>query len=51
MSIAAGDRLYVVGDPSKGMFGLLKEEMLESFIDQMNLQVETFRALKNKKEK
>jgi AbrB family looped-hinge helix DNA binding protein len=51
LSITAGDRLYVVGTQGKGVIGLIKEEMLEEFIEQMNLQVENFKAFKNKKEK
>lgn len=51
LNIQAGDRLYVVGSPHKGFVGLLKEEMLEHFIEQTNLQLENFKALKNTKEK
>lgn len=45
LSIQPGDRLYVIGSP-KGAIGLLKEEMLEAFIEKMNVQVESFKALK-----
>jgi AbrB family looped-hinge helix DNA binding protein len=44
--IESGDRLYVIGSPKKGMVGLLKEEMLEAFIEKMNLQVENLKAFK-----
>jgi AbrB family looped-hinge helix DNA binding protein len=44
--IEPGDRLYVIGSPSKGLAMLLKEDAIEHFIEQMNLQVETFKALK-----
>lgn len=46
LGIAPGDRLYVIGSPKKGLAMLLKEDTIEHVIEQMNLQVETFRALK-----
>ena len=46
LGINTGDRLYVIGSPDKGFAMLLKEDQLEQFIEKMNLQVETFRALK-----
>jgi AbrB family looped-hinge helix DNA binding protein len=46
LGIEPGDRLYVIGSPSKGLAMLLKEDAIEHFIEQMNLQVETFKALK-----
>ena len=49
LGINTGDRLYVVGLPNKGMVMLLQEEKLEKFIKQMNLQVETFKAIKKSK--
>jgi len=52
LGITPGDRLYVIGTPGKGMLGLLKEDMLEHFIEKLNLQVEDLKSLKNnKKEK
>lgn len=51
LGIATGDRLYVVGSPEKGVVGLLKEDTLEAFIEKMNIQVETLKALKNKSNK
>ncbi len=51
LNIQAGDRLYVVGSPHKNFIGLLKEEALEHFIEQTNLQLENFKAFKNTKEK
>ncbi|MEP7204654.1 MAG: AbrB/MazE/SpoVT family DNA-binding domain-containing protein [Candidatus Saccharibacteria bacterium] len=50
LNIQAGDRLYVVGSPHKGFIGLLKEETLEHFIEQTNIQLENFKALKNTEE-
>lgn len=51
LNIQAGDRLYVIGSPSKGFIGLLKEDTLEEFMEKMNIQVENFKALKNAKGK
>jgi AbrB family looped-hinge helix DNA binding protein len=49
LSINTADRLYVVGSPEKGVIMLLKEDRLEQFIEQMNLQVETFKKFKKSK--
>jgi len=49
LSINTADRLYVVGSPEKGVVMLLKEDRLEQFIEQMNLQVETFKKFKKSK--
>ena len=46
LEINTADRLYVVGSPEKGVIMLLKEDKLEQFIEQMNLQVETFKVIK-----
>jgi len=51
LGINTGDRLYVVGSPDARFIGLLKEEALESMIQQMTTQVETYRALKQEKDK
>lgn len=51
LNIQPGDRLYVIGSPTKGVIGLLKEDTLEEFIEKMNIQVESFKALKNAKGK
>lgn len=51
LGITTGDRLYVVGSPEKGVVGLLKEDTLEKFIEKMNIQVESLKALKNKSNK
>ena len=53
LDINVGDRLYVIGsqEKGKGMIGLLKEETLEKFIEQLNIQVENFKALKDTKGK
>lgn len=49
LGINSTDRLYVLGSPQKGVIMLLQEDRLEQFIEQMNLQVESFRALKKTK--
>ena len=49
LGINTSDRLYVVGLPNKGVVMLLQENKLEQFIEQMNLQVEMFKALKKSK--
>lgn len=49
LKINVGDRLYVVGSPEKGVVGLLKEDTLEMFIEKMNFQVESLKALKKSK--
>ena len=51
LNIKEGDRLYVVGTPKKGVIGLLKEATLEKFIEDMNIQVESLKALKETKGK
>lgn len=51
LNIKEGDRLYVVGSTHKGVLGLFKEDMLETFIEKMNIEVENLRALKDIKGK
>lgn len=51
LNIKEGDRLYVVGSLHKGVLGLFKEDMIETFIEKMNIEVESLRALKDVKEK
>lgn len=48
LHITAGDRLYVVGSPDGGFLGLLKEESLESLMQNLTQQVESFQAFKRK---
>jgi AbrB family looped-hinge helix DNA binding protein len=50
LNIQPGDRLYVIGSPTKGMIGLLKELQVERLIEDLNIQLETFKAFKNLKE-
>ncbi len=47
MGIQTGDRLYVIGSPGKKVVGLIKEEALERFIEDMNLQIENFKSYKH----
>lgn len=49
LGVNTGDRMYVIGSVESGAIILLNEDKLEKFIDKMNLQVETFRALAGKK--
>lgn len=49
LNINEGDRLYVIGSPKKGMVGLLREDTLEKFIEDMNIQVETLRSFEDTK--
>jgi AbrB family looped-hinge helix DNA binding protein len=49
LGIITGDRLYVIGSSSNGLVMLLKEDKLEKFIDQINLQVEMFKSFKKSK--
>lgn len=51
MGIASGDRLYVIGSPDGGFLGLLKEESLESIMQHLTQQIESFRVLKQDKDK
>ncbi len=51
LGLMTGDRLYVIGSPSKGFVGLLKEDQIEEFIEHMNLNLETFKELKKSKDK
>lgn len=49
LNIHVGDRLYVIGSPTKGVLGLLREDTLEAFIEKMNIEVENLKALKDTK--
>lgn len=49
LQIEPGDRLYVIGSAENGFLGLLKEEALEAMMQHLTAQVESFRALKQKK--
>lgn len=49
LGINTGGRLYVVGSPHKGAIMLLKEDTLEKFIEQMNFQIESLKAMKKAK--
>ena len=51
LGIASGDRLYVIGSSTGGFIGLLKEESLEKLMQHMTEQMESFRALKQEKDK
>jgi len=51
LGIATGDRLYVIGSPEGGYLGLLKEESLDSLMQHLTDQIESFRAIKQDKDK
>lgn len=51
LGINPGDRLYVVGAPHGHALGLLKEEALETIVQTLTAQVESFRAFKDKEDK
>ncbi len=46
LNLKPGDRLYVLGAMHGGGVVFLKEEMLESMVDQLSAQIEGFRAYK-----
>ncbi len=46
MGVNTGDRLYVLGSPKKGIVMMLREDMLDKFIEHMNFQVEEFKNIK-----
>ncbi len=50
LDISQGDRLYVVGKCDAGILVFFKEEALETMMQHLTDQVESFRALKQKKE-
>jgi AbrB family looped-hinge helix DNA binding protein len=51
LAINPGDRLYVMSAMHGAGVVLLKEEMLESFVEQIMAQVEAIRTLKEEKDK
>lgn len=51
LGIKAGDRLYVVNAMNGAGVVFLKEEMLESMVEQLTAQVESFRKLQKNSHK
>lgn len=51
LGIQPGDRLYVINAMHGSGIMLLKEEMLQSFVNQMSAQIDEFRALTDKEGK
>ncbi len=51
LGIQPGDRLYVINAMHGSGIMLLKEEMLQSFVNQMSTQIDEFRALTDKEGK
>ncbi len=50
LGIVTGDRLYVVGSSESGFLCFLKEEALEEMMQQLNEQIQNFRALKQERD-
>lgn len=48
LGIEAGDRLYVIGSVNGCFIGLLQEEALESMMEALTAQMESFRAIKER---
>lgn len=51
LGLKPGDRLYVLSAMQQGGIVFLKEELLESLVEQMSAQVEGFKAHRNNKAK
>jgi AbrB family looped-hinge helix DNA binding protein len=51
LNIVTGDRLYVLGSVEGGFLGFIKEDGLESIVQHLTAQVESFRAIKQEKDK
>jgi len=48
LDIQSGDRLYVMGSPSKKWLGLLKEEQLRELLDHLTENIEQYKDLLKK---
>ncbi|HBO64873.1 TPA: AbrB family transcriptional regulator [Candidatus Saccharibacteria bacterium] len=48
LSIEPGDKLYVIGSPSKEFLGFLKEEQLRRMISHLTDNIESYRDFLNK---
>ena len=48
LSIEPGDKLYVIGSPSKEFLGFLKEEQLRRMITHLTDNIESYRDFLNK---
>lgn len=51
LGIATGDRLYVVGSPSKKFVGFIKEEQLRHMIEHITGNIEAYKAALDQNEK
>ncbi len=45
LNIKEGDKLYVVGLPKNGMIAMLPENMLEKYIEKINMHIEIFKSI------
>lgn len=50
LKIQPGDRLYVLGSMHGSGIMLLKEDMIEHFVEQMSAQIEDFRQFQQNKD-
>lgn len=48
LQIEPGDKLYVVGSPSKEFVGFIKEEQLRRMVEHLTENIENYRDLLNK---
>lgn len=48
LNIKTGDRLYVMGSPSKQWVGFVKEEQLREMVDHLTDNIEQYKDLLNK---
>jgi len=49
LDIKPGDRLYVMGSPTKKWLGLLKEDQLREILDHLTDNIEQYKDFLNKK--
>ena len=48
LGIHPGERLYVIGSPSKNWLGLIKEEQLRDMLDHLTNNIEQYKDLLKK---
>ena len=48
LGIQTGERLYVIGSPSKKWVGFIKEEQLRELLDHLTDNIEQYKDLLNK---
>ncbi len=50
LDIKAGDRLYVIGSPSKKFVGFIKEDQLRQLLEHITDNVESYKAVLSENE-